>query len=486
MKLRHCASAALLLALALSASAQTSSANSGSTTVQVPRLIRFSGVAVDESSKPQSGVVGITFALYQEQQGGAPLWLETQNVAADSMGHYSAMLGATKPEGIPLELFASGEAQWLGVRISGQAEQPRVLLLSVPYALKAADAETVGGMPPSAFVMAHSAQTPATAGTVTSVGLAAPTTDFSVSGSPVTSAGTLTFAWKIPPTNAATASAIVKRDTSGNFSAGTITAAGFSGNGSALTNVNAASLGGVAPGGYANLSLADTFAQPLTIKATASTNPLLNVEGTGTGAGSFSIDGYGDLTLHPGTNSRPVNLVPGVGIITTTGSWSNYSAIDLIPGTALNPIASSQTVFRIGFTGGTTAVLGNMVLYTTARASTKITAVTSVKYKGVSNPTISLTNTGTCPLQPLSTNKPCIVKLDPLALTLSPLNDYYLVLYFATNSNNGPIGGATSYGEIPSMNGVFQSGDDTRVAVGGTVPVVPTSPPYFLMAVTSN
>src|SRR5207245_7367940 len=33
-------------------------------------------------------------------------------------------------------------------------EQPRVLLLSVPYALKAADAETIGGLPPSAFVLA--------------------------------------------------------------------------------------------------------------------------------------------------------------------------------------------------------------------------------------------------------------------------------------------------------------------------------------------
>jgi hypothetical protein len=33
-------------------------------------------------------------------------------------------------------------------------DNPRVLLLSVPCALKAADAETIGGMPPSAFVLA--------------------------------------------------------------------------------------------------------------------------------------------------------------------------------------------------------------------------------------------------------------------------------------------------------------------------------------------
>jgi hypothetical protein len=47
-----------------------------------------------------------------------------------------------------------GDARWLGVTVNGGQEQPRVFLLSVPYALKAADAETIGGLPPSAFVLA--------------------------------------------------------------------------------------------------------------------------------------------------------------------------------------------------------------------------------------------------------------------------------------------------------------------------------------------
>jgi hypothetical protein len=41
-----------------------------------------------------------------------------------------------------------------GVQVQGQAEQPRVLLVSAPYALKAGDAGTIGGLPPSAFVLA--------------------------------------------------------------------------------------------------------------------------------------------------------------------------------------------------------------------------------------------------------------------------------------------------------------------------------------------
>jgi hypothetical protein len=40
------------------------------------------------------------------------------------------------------------------VRVNGGEEQPCILLLSVPYALKAADAETIGGLPPSAFALA--------------------------------------------------------------------------------------------------------------------------------------------------------------------------------------------------------------------------------------------------------------------------------------------------------------------------------------------
>jgi hypothetical protein len=128
---------------------------SSSTATALPRLVRFNGTARNLNGNPLSGVVGITFALYSEQNGGASLWLETQNVQADSNGHYTALLGASKPDGLPTDLFATEQARWVGVQISGQAEQPRVLLVSAPYALKAGDAETVGGLPASAFALAN-------------------------------------------------------------------------------------------------------------------------------------------------------------------------------------------------------------------------------------------------------------------------------------------------------------------------------------------
>jgi hypothetical protein len=135
-------------------SSQTVPQPTSQTESALPRLVRFGGTAKDLNGSPLTGVVGITFALYSEQTGGAALWLETQNVTADNNGRYTVLLGSTKPDGLPAELFTSELAHWVGVQVSGQAEQPRVLLVSAPYALKAGDAETIGGLPPSAFVLA--------------------------------------------------------------------------------------------------------------------------------------------------------------------------------------------------------------------------------------------------------------------------------------------------------------------------------------------
>jgi trimeric autotransporter adhesin len=322
---RYLLTACLVSCSILNAQQSTSSQSSA----VVPRLVNFSGKAADVQGKAISGIAGVTFAIYKDQYEGAPLWLETQNVQADAKGNYTVQLGATKPDGLPLDLFSSGEARWLGMTVNGGQEQPRVLLLSVPYALKAADAETIGGLPPSAFVLANRAKVTATgtktapaalhtntppptnpavtgkgvvnyipmwdktsdivdslifqkssqiginttapaatldvngkgdvrdtltlfpkgtdptlainattfkvdqtgkvsfvsgqtfpgAGTVTSVGLSAPTTDFKVTASPVTKSGTLALNWNVAPTNNNTANAIVKRDNTGSFAA---------------------------------------------------------------------------------------------------------------------------------------------------------------------------------------------------------------------------------------------------------------------------
>ena len=160
------------------------SAQQALSTTTVPRLVNFSGRVSDAPGRALSGSAGVTFAIYSEQSGGAPLWVETQSVVIDAKGNYTAQLGITKPDGLPLDLFTSGEARWLGVRINGGEEQPRVMLLSVPYALKAGDAATIGGLPPSAFMLAA----PPVAGALATEG----TTSNSASAPPASSNVTTT------------------------------------------------------------------------------------------------------------------------------------------------------------------------------------------------------------------------------------------------------------------------------------------------------
>jgi|SRR5579859_631637 len=143
---------AMVLYFAISttiASGQTTSASS-----VVPNLISYNGVLKDQSGRTITAITGVTFLLYKDQEGGAPLWLETQNITPDKTGHFTVQLGATNAHGLPPDLFQTGEARWLGVQIGSAPEQTRVLMVAVPYAMKAADAETLGGLPVSAFLLA--------------------------------------------------------------------------------------------------------------------------------------------------------------------------------------------------------------------------------------------------------------------------------------------------------------------------------------------
>jgi Chaperone of endosialidase len=133
---------------------------SGSTANSVPRVMHVSGVFVPANGQPPQSIESVTIAIYAQEKEGTPLWEETQQVAVDSNGRYTILLGATRPEGLPQDLFANGEARWLGRRFerNGEKQQPRVLLASVPYSLKASDADTLGGRPASAFLLAESGE----------------------------------------------------------------------------------------------------------------------------------------------------------------------------------------------------------------------------------------------------------------------------------------------------------------------------------------
>jgi|HubBroStandDraft_6_1064221.scaffolds.fasta_scaffold00022_90 hypothetical protein len=226
----------------------------------VPPLIQFSNVATDEGGSTLSGVVSIAFSLYNSQEGGEPLWSETQNnIQLDPTGHYSVQLGITKPNGVPSTLFTTGEARWLGVQIAGQAEQARVLLLSVPYALKAGDAATIGGLPPSAFVLAAPQN-----GTALAVADSAAAQSAPPAGGTITGTGTVNFLPLWESTSDIISSVL--------FQSGT--------GSTARIGVN-----------------------------TATPAATLDVKGSGTIRGTLSLPPAGTSTAAKGANSQPLNLV---------------------------------------------------------------------------------------------------------------------------------------------------------------------------------
>jgi len=126
--------------------------------VSVPNLVRYAGTLKDASGVAlPSTTVGVTFAIYRQQDGGAAIWMETQNVSTDAAGNYNILLGSSTSAGLPGDLFSQPEPRWLGVQVQGQPEQSRVQLVSVPYAFRAHDAETLGGRSVSDFVLSKEA-----------------------------------------------------------------------------------------------------------------------------------------------------------------------------------------------------------------------------------------------------------------------------------------------------------------------------------------
>jgi len=149
----HLLIACFLCLVAVASAQQTQSA----AITAVPRLVRFAGSFHAPVNQP-AGPVGATFAIYGQQEGGTPLWTEDRNVEPDANGNYTVLLGSASNEGVPVELFTAGESRWLQVKfyVPGEVDLPRVLLVSVPYALKAGDADTLGGKPASAYALAGS------------------------------------------------------------------------------------------------------------------------------------------------------------------------------------------------------------------------------------------------------------------------------------------------------------------------------------------
>lgn len=110
---------------------------------QVPSLMPFQGLLLDDTGAPITNAVDLDFELFDDLTAGNSLWSESQQGVMVVDGVYSVTLGANTPIS-PGQL--GGGLAFLAITVDGELLTPRQQLLSVPYALKAVEAENLGSV----------------------------------------------------------------------------------------------------------------------------------------------------------------------------------------------------------------------------------------------------------------------------------------------------------------------------------------------------
>lgn len=103
------------------------------TIAQIPRTLSYQAVLTDKTGTPKpDGTYDITFRLYDVDNGGVPLWTETQSLEV-SRGLFSAVLGTITPFGDDL---AFTQPYWLSIEVSPDPElTSRLPLTATGYSL---------------------------------------------------------------------------------------------------------------------------------------------------------------------------------------------------------------------------------------------------------------------------------------------------------------------------------------------------------------
>lgn len=109
----------------------------------VPALVQYQGYLTDLAGQPLDGAHQLGFALYADSIGGSALWQEAHPNVVVSSGAFATLLGTTSPLSA---VYFSGALMWLETRVDGTPLAPRRSLASVPYALRAAQADVAGSL----------------------------------------------------------------------------------------------------------------------------------------------------------------------------------------------------------------------------------------------------------------------------------------------------------------------------------------------------
>ena len=164
-------------------------------------------------------------------------------------------------------------------------------------------------------------------------------------------------------TSANTASAIVARDGSGNFTAGTITATTFSGSGASLTALPASQLSGTVPSGVlgnSNLYVGTTSVALNRASANQSLTGISSIELPGATSGSVTLLPTG------AAGTTTITLPATTGTLITTGDTSTVTNTMLAGSIADSKLSTISTAGKVA-NSATTATSTNVVSTIVAR-----------------------------------------------------------------------------------------------------------------------
>lgn len=108
----------------------------------VPHLFNYQGKLTDHNGQPVTGTVSVIFAIYDAATGGTLLWNETHGSVTVTNGLFNVILGSTSPI---QDSVLNGRERYFEITVDGQPITPRQQIVSVLFALKAKDAETLEG-----------------------------------------------------------------------------------------------------------------------------------------------------------------------------------------------------------------------------------------------------------------------------------------------------------------------------------------------------
>lgn len=116
----------------------------GAATAAVPGQVNYQGLLLDDLGAPINGSVAMTFDLFDALTAGTSLWSESHPSVTVTEGIYHVALGSVTP--IDAATLAGGSV-FLEISVDGETLAPRQQLLAVPYAVRAAVAETAESVP---------------------------------------------------------------------------------------------------------------------------------------------------------------------------------------------------------------------------------------------------------------------------------------------------------------------------------------------------